>query len=225
MRSERKSIADSIGDTVENLVADLCSDDPRALARVYEAIGGHSSYNNFDDLPEEWTASEFAEWPERGVKLCSDERDKLTTGYVACAMWCGVMAYKHDDDCPCSGEHDSPVGDDACTCEPEMVSSCDAGVGELDDSDLRDDARKELTHDAHEFYADNITYLRASTLTMERSGHNFWLTRNRHGAGFWDDKSRGTPEADAALDRLTEASHAAGSMDLVLGSDGKVGVL
>lgn len=42
----------------------------------------------------------------------------------------------------------------------------------------------------------------------EQGGHDLWLTRNRHGAGFWD---RGAGEVG---DRLTEAAHALGECDL-----------
>ncbi len=217
-----KSVADSVGMPVAELTDMLCSDDPRQLAHAYECIGGHSGYDNFDTPPEEWTATEFAEWPECGVKLSSDERDEFTAGYVSCALWCGVMVYKHDDDCPC---HEASVnGDaydaDACECEAEMESSTD----KIDESKLVDSALEQLTDDAHEFYVANVTDLRASTLDMERAGHDFWLTRNRHGAGYWDEKSKGA-EVDAALDRLTETSHAYGAMTLIEGANTKVDVL
>jgi len=42
-----------------------------------------------------------------------------------------------------------------------------------------------------------------------RVGRDFWLTRNRHGAGFWDGNY---PEPYAA--RLTEAAHRFGEVDL-----------
>ena len=51
----------------------------------------------------------------------------------------------------------------------------------------------------------------------EQGGHDFWLTRNGHGAGFWDGD---WPEPAAT--RLTEASHAAGECHLIVGDDGKV---
>ena len=38
-------------------------------------------------------------------------------------------------------------------------------------------------------------------LDAERCGHDFWLTRNRHGAGFWD---RGLGELGR---QLTDAAH------------------
>ena len=47
-------------------------------------------------------------------------------------------------------------------------------------------------------------------------GHDFYLTRNRHGAGFWD---RGLGELG---DWLTEMSHPYGEFDLYVGDDGKL---
>ena len=51
---------------------------------------------------------------------------------------------------------------------------------------------------------------------LERAGHDFWLTRNGHGAGFWDGD---WPEAG---DRLTDAAHAFGDVDLYISDDGQV---
>lgn len=47
-------------------------------------------------------------------------------------------------------------------------------------------------------------------------GHDFWLTRNGHGAGFWD---RGLGERGQ---RLTKASKVFGSVNLILGDDKKL---
>lgn len=51
----------------------------------------------------------------------------------------------------------------------------------------------------------------------EMAGHDFALTRNGHGAGFWDGD---LPEALGA--RLTEASKAAGECWPYIGDDGTV---
>lgn len=48
----------------------------------------------------------------------------------------------------------------------------------------------------------------------ERFGHDFFLTRNHHGAGFWD---RGL---DDLGNRLTKAAHTFGFADVYLGDDG-----
>lgn len=52
---------------------------------------------------------------------------------------------------------------------------------------------------------------------LSRAGHDFWLTRNGHGAGFWDgdwEKLVG--------DLLTRASKSYGEVDLYVGDDGKI---
>lgn len=57
-------------------------------------------------------------------------------------------------------------------------------------------------------------------LATERSvtqlGHDFWLTRNGHGAGFWDGD---WPENGEAL---TDISNSFGEVNLYLGDDRKV---
>lgn len=52
----------------------------------------------------------------------------------------------------------------------------------------------------------------------EQAGHDLWLTRNRHGCGFWE-----TPdwkEADGEI--LTEFAQALGEYYLIIGDDGKI---
>ena len=46
--------------------------------------------------------------------------------------------------------------------------------------------------------------------------HDLWLTRNRHGAGFWD---RGLGEVGQ---KLTQIAQFMGAVDLYVGDDGKV---
>jgi hypothetical protein len=46
--------------------------------------------------------------------------------------------------------------------------------------------------------------------------HDFWLTRNHHGAGFWDGDY---PEPLATT--LTDLAHAFSEQDLYIGEDGK----
>lgn len=64
------------------------------------------------------------------------------------------------------------------------------------------------------FQAANVHTL-ALAGAPEQNGHDFWLTRNSHGAGFWD---RGYPFTVGKV--LTDAAHAAGSRSLYLGDDG-----
>lgn len=60
----------------------------------------------------------------------------------------------------------------------------------------------------------------AGPLLSERDeshgGHDFWLTRNGHGAGFWDG------DWPKYGDHLTELSKTFGEQDLYVGDDGKI---
>ncbi len=63
---------------------------------------------------------------------------------------------------------------------------------------------------------------------LVRAGHDFWLTRNRHGAGFWDGDWDTPYVGDSAKpyatvgDFLTDMAHAYGSYDLYVGDDGLI---
>ncbi len=139
----------------------------------------------------------------------------FTEAYITCSMWANLMMYK------CEHAINAYECDE---CDPDEIEpdleSADADPGEYDDS-LTDAAREQVERDCRDFVASNIFDLMACGLDSEQCGHDFALTRNRHGAGYWDRKSRGR-EADAALDRLTESSHAYGSQDFIVGKDGKV---
>ena len=50
-----------------------------------------------------------------------------------------------------------------------------------------------------------------------QAGYDFWLTRNGHGAGFWDGD---WPEPQAST--LTDAARAFGVCELYVGDDGKI---
>jgi len=57
----------------------------------------------------------------------------------------------------------------------------------------------------------------SGTTLDEQVAHDFWLTRNGHGAGFWDgDYSE--PEAS----KLTELSEDFGEVNIYVGDDGKL---
>jgi len=51
-----------------------------------------------------------------------------------------------------------------------------------------------------------------------RAGHDFWLTRNGHGAGFWDGDWMPRHIGEA----LTKASKPYGEVNLYVGDDGKI---
>ena len=94
-----------------------------------------------------------------------------------------------------------------------------------DSDDIAPEARKAMEKDCEKFIAENETALgdyeekigrNWEYSESEEAGHDFWLTRNGHGAGFWD---RGIGETG---DTLTEASTGFGEVDLYAGDDGKL---
>lgn len=81
-------------------------------------------------------------------------------------------------------------------------------------SAIAPDAMASIVEDCRMFQHGNAADIGSE---FERAGHDFWLTRNHHGAGFWD----GDWPHDTG-DRLTAASHAFGEFDLYVGDDGLI---
>ena len=51
--------------------------------------------------------------------------------------------------------------------------------------------------------------------------HDFWLTRNGHGAGFWDRKYNNDEDGTKG-DKLTKIAEKFGEINLYVGDDGKI---
>jgi hypothetical protein len=82
--------------------------------------------------------------------------------------------------------------------------------------DIAPESVAEMREDVTDFVRANTQLLLDSGQSEEQIGHDFWLTRNGHGAGFWD---RGLGEVG---DRLSEACKPYGEVNLYVGDDGKV---
>lgn len=85
-----------------------------------------------------------------------------------------------------------------------------------DADDLAPSTLEEIREECRQFIAANHRDLAAASVDAEQAGHDFYLTRNRHGAGFWD---RGN---GATGDRLADAARVWGSSELYAGDDGKL---
>ena len=125
--------------------------------------------------------------------------DRFLSGYVECALWssCGPEEEPH----ACESLDDLFGADDIA---PECLAS------------MREDCADFIASNA----ADLALYAEKRGNEQwgasELAGHDFWLTRNGHGAGFWD---RGL---GALGDRLSTAAKVYGSFDLYPGDDGKI---
>jgi hypothetical protein len=67
--------------------------------------------------------------------------------------------------------------------------------------------------------ADLALYNHPQWSAAELGGHDFWLTRNGHGAGFWD-RTECLPKG--ARDRLTAAAKKYGEIYVYVGDDGNI---
>lgn len=91
-------------------------------------------------------------------------------------------------------------------------------------------SREYLEREAREFYRANSEHIHCEGAPLAsdfegpigqreaaRAGHDFWLNRNGHGAGFWDGD---WPEPAASA--LDKAARAAGNVDIYVGDDGLI---
>lgn len=101
-----------------------------------------------------------------------------------------------------------------------LWSSTDDNGDPLDDAhgigNIAPESVAAMREDVADFINAQQIDLDASGLCDEQIGHDFWLTRNHHGAGFWD---RGL---GAVGRRLTDACQPYGRVDLYVGDDGRV---
>lgn len=87
---------------------------------------------------------------------------------------------------------------------------------EFSDVTVSVEALKKITKDCKEFMASDIYSLALGESDVERIAHDFWLTRNRHGAGFWDGKY-----TKKLGEELTEVAHEFGEVTIVVGDNGR----
>jgi hypothetical protein len=121
------------------------------------------------------------------------EIDEMTRSYAVCALWSST-----DD----NGE---PLDDGR------------------DTSDIAPATYASMREDCAAFAAANLADIRAARYAIPgrfygpgNVGHDYWLTRNGHGAGFWD---RGLGNIG---ERLSAAARLDGEVNLFVDTDGKV---
>ena len=137
--------------------------------------------------------------------------DTFTTAYVEAALWStsaelGKCATCHNDAVQ--------TQDDRCaTCGGEVWAT-DRSMRNMGFclSDIDPDTLAAMVADCTRFQAENDL----SERDDKHGGHDFWLTRCGHGAGFWDGD---WPETG---DTLTEACKAYGEVYLYVGDDGRI---
>lgn len=113
-----------------------------------------------------------------------------------------------------------------------LWSSIDDNGDPLDDrfgpADLAPELLAQMTADCAKFESENAADIALGCTrgsgeftATEQAGHDFWLTRNGHGAGFWDGDWRDGDDRRRET-RLTIAAKAFGPCDLYVGDDGRI---
>ncbi len=129
--------------------------------------------------------------------------DKFLRGYIVCALW---SSNDNDRDPEGHGiplDENYDVDDLADETRAKMLEDCEAFI-QANDADLH-------------IYCLEITCDPTQGSPEDYAGHDFWLTRNGHGCGFWD---RGLRNLGV---RLTEACRPYGEVHLWGNqADGKV---
>lgn len=135
--------------------------------------------------------------------------DEFTRAYIECALWAETTTVKDDDnedlDINFSDHYD--IEDIAPETIGAMIADCQRFQLEYSAA-LKNAYQKQIrTKDGMQDY------------TASQSGHDFWLTRNGHGAGFWD---RGIGKEGEILSDACGWKTAFPNVDLYLGDDGKI---
>lgn len=129
-----------------------------------------------------------------------DPKDAFTQAYIECLLWSSTA-------------YGSPEETKA---DPNHEGNFDSSFQSCGYDEFTPEALKRILEDCENFQQANAALLKRwyteASETPERAGHDFWLTRNRHGAGFWDRWSSGTPQDEIGR-QLTDAAHAYGSSD------------
>lgn len=135
-------------------------------------------------------------WLKKAVNVSNgwDKLDQMERAYLECALWA------------------------------ETDNSTDAGGEPLDHnydiSAFTPEAIAKAKEDCKQFSSRVAELIRQipQGVDLGSLGHDFWLTRNHHGAGFWDrpEKFGGEDIANA----LTEIAQSFGEANVYVGDDG-----
>lgn len=131
--------------------------------------------------------------------MSNRELNDFQRGYVACALWSSTDESNEQGGDPLDKNYD--VDDIADEALEKMKADCDRFLDE---------------NPADTTEASRLLHQRADG-GASSAGHDFWLTRNSHGAGFWDGD---LPEELGG--RLTVAAREFGTCDIYVGDDGKL---
>lgn len=122
--------------------------------------------------------------------------DSFTRAYIEAALWSSTT----DDDTPM--DRDYSASDISAETLAKIIADCAAFQS----------ANAEVILSEYRTHADCV-----DNTVDALAGHDFWLTRNGHGAGFWDGDW-----IEPIATQLTDASKRMGEVNLYVGDDGEI---
>jgi len=113
---------------------------------------------------------------------------EMVQHYIVCALWSSLDESNESGGVPLERNYDA--------------------------DDIAPESYAKALKDCEQFVEQNAALLEG--LCADQTGHDFWLTRNRHGVGFWD---RGLGDIG---DKLTDACKKFGEQHAIVGGDGQI---
>lgn len=158
----------------------------------------------FERFPH--SGEEFRETYQDRSQGLIDAADDFARGYLKCAVWLGAELPEGHPDADSSKNDDLSESDLAPDTIRAMLKDCasfqEKAADLLAQAYARDGYGKPGEYSAEEM-----------------AGHDFWLTRNGHGAGFWDRDA--LSEGDLG-DKLSAIAKTFGESNLYQGDDGGI---
>lgn len=143
----------------------------------------------------------------------------LIDAYFEAALWSSTLP--PFGECPACGEagrvldHWDADNEPVChACSERESNNEPPAEANYSRADIAKETGRQMEADCLKFFDENYEDIKGE---LHQAGHDFWLTRNHHGTGFWD---RGHP--DELGDRLTAAAEKFGDFSLYVGDDGQV---
>lgn len=123
-----------------------------------------------------------------------ENMDQFTKSYIQAALWSSTNSLA-------DGSSDNPMDKNYTI------------------TDFEPDTLEKMVSDCNDFQRKYKSLYESGGWSDDEAGHDFWLTRNGHGTGFWD-RGYNDFEKERIGNLLTKASKEYGTFDLYIG-DGK----
>lgn len=105
--------------------------------------------------------------------------DEFASAYIECALWSESAGLTVADD----GTVTETLDDDTSF---DSLGFSASDLTQESEARMRDDCDAFIAANASDLLTVAGMHTRGEWSAAEQSGHDFWLTRNGHGAGFWD---------------------------------------